>query len=357
MTRIIHLIPHDGIGGVEESARYLARSLPAHDYRLLLLAGPAREHLETIQASRSANALSPIAWWHAVRHIRSARPELLMFSLWKSVPAAFLATLLARPAKLVFTLNSCRTIHWPDRIASAVALWLADEVWADSSETLNERAPNHPGGRVIDHFLPMSPATTIDAPARPNFIVWARLDPDKGLDRAIDLIAQLVTNGVDATYSIIGPDSGSGPALRGHVARAGLESRVTFQDAVSRADLPEVAQGATFFLMPSRLEGMAVATVEAMQLGLIPVVTAVGEMKNYVRDGFNGLIIDPDDLGEASNRIKLLLANPSKIAEMRSAARAEWSNNRDFASNILAATDRLLGNGAGSTKPSSDYHG
>lgn len=350
MTRIVHLIPHDGIGGVEEAARFLARSLPPEDYQLILIAGPKKEPQATIQAGKFSNPLSPFAIWDTVRRVRMAKPEILLFSLWKSVPAAFLSALLTPSSKLVFTLNSLRTANWADRVMSFIALWLADEVWADSSETLRGRAPNHPGGRVVDHFLPMEPTAGVASPPAPSFIVWARMDRDKGLDRGIDLIAWLVEHGLDASYTIIGPDSGYGPALKDQVRRLNLDERVTFLGPMDRHDIVATAKSATFFLMPSRLEGMALATMEAMQLGLIPVVTSVGEMKVYVRNGINGLVLDPDEIPKVGHAIMDLLKDQSSLAAISKAARMHWFGHADLASQIGKAADQLLGKQAQSAK-------
>ena len=67
------------------------------------------------------------------------------------------------------------------------------------------------------------------------------------------------------------------------------------------------------------------SVIEAMQLGLVPVVTAVGEIPEYVRDGDNGLIVDPAKLHLAAARIAELLATPGAIQPMAARAAETWA--------------------------------
>ena len=43
----------------------------------------------------------------------------------------------------------------------------------------------------------------------------------------------------------------------------------------------------------SDIEGMGMVVAESMQLGLIPVVTATGEIRNYAKDMYNALVVEP----------------------------------------------------------------
>lgn len=83
------------------------------------------------------------------------------------------------------------------------------------------------------------------------------------------------------------------------------------------------------------------ACVEAMQLGLVPVVTPVGEMARYVEHGRNGIIIDPDNLARVVDDIIALIANPSRFAELRDAAIARWAGVPLYAEDVCRAAADL----------------
>src|SRR5690606_29152265 len=87
---------------------------------------------------------------------------------------------------------------------------------------------------------------------------------------------------------------------------------------------PEPIPSCSFFLMTSSAEGMAVSVVEAMQLGLIPIVTPVGEIPRYCAGGENAILVHDD--GEAVAEIISLLERPDKLASMRESARGFWES-------------------------------
>lgn len=53
----------------------------------------------------------------------------------------------------------------------------------------------------------------------------------------------------------------------------------------------EIAGAADLFVMPSRSEALCVALLEAMSLGLCPVVSDAGGMKEAVRHGIDGIVV------------------------------------------------------------------
>ena len=87
------------------------------------------------------------------------------------------------------------------------------------------------------------------------------------------------------------------------------------------------------------------AVVEAMQLGLVPVVTPVGEMGRYCRDGENAIVVDVARLDAAAEQIAALLDEPARYSSMSKAARAIWSDCRLYADDVCAAAQELAGQG------------
>jgi len=149
----------------------------------------------------------------------------------------------------------------------------------------------------------------------PTIGVVARFDPVKGVDVAIDALAHL--DGV--TLVVVG----DGP-LRGDLeerARAiGVADRVRFVGWVDepRHLLPtfDVA------VLPSRLEGMPVAVIEAMLAGVAVVATDVGSVREVVEHGVSGLVVRPEDPGALAAAVRDLLDDPDRRAELAAAGRA-----------------------------------
>lgn len=73
-----------------------------------------------------------------------------------------------------------------------------------------------------------------------------------------------------------------------------------------REDVPELLAASDVFVLPSLDEGLPVALLEAMSMGLIPICSAVGGMPEVVEDGISGFLVPPADvvaLAEAIRRV------------------------------------------------------
>jgi glycosyltransferase involved in cell wall biosynthesis len=346
--RILHIIPHDGVGGVEVAARSMAeRGDLDCDFTLLLLAGKTLSEAPTrIEQSPFGAPLNPLAQCRGIARCVRNPPDVLIMSLWRSVGVAVLARLIRRRIRLVFFLNLERPVHAVDAIASRIAIAFADEVWADSAATLQARiGKRSKATRVISFVTQRREAPATPPAAAPRFVTWSRLNRQKGIDRALHFIAALVQRGIDARFDIWGPDDGEQASLEALAKELGIEGRIRFRGAAERDSLAQVAAGGSFFLQLSRYEGMAMGTVEAMQLGLVPVVTPVGEMARYVENGASGVFVDPDDLGAGVEAVAELIAQPEAYARARSGAIAYWQNAALYAEDICAASHALLAGG------------
>jgi glycosyltransferase involved in cell wall biosynthesis len=85
---------------------------------------------------------------------------------------------------------------------------------------------------------------------------------------------------------------------------------------------------------------MAMSVVEAMQMGLVPVVTAVGEIASYCRQGDNSVVVESDQ--QAIETILSLLNCDEKFQAMRSKAIATWNGKPRYSESVLRACEMLL---------------
>lgn len=340
MARLmLHVIPQDGMGGAEIAARRAARAEPDR-LAVVALAGPlAGAPLANVATLGARHPLSPLA---ALRLGRRARDyPVAVFSLWKSVAAMATCALLAPRTRRVLFLHSDRRVHLSDTLATWIGARLAHEIWADSRTTLDGLgglAPRGVPGRVISFVLDRR-AGRRRTEATPRFIYWGRLNPLKRIDLAIDLFARLAAGRPDASLTLIGPDAGSEAALKARARALGLAERITFTGPLSMADIAPLADQHDIFLQLSEQEGAAMSLIEAMQLGLVAVVTPVGEMGRYVTAGINGLIYQ--DIGQAAGEIADLLDNPGLFAAMSAAAVDHWAEGRLYQDDVIAAAEDL----------------
>jgi glycosyltransferase involved in cell wall biosynthesis len=337
VKRLIHLIPADGIGGVEVAARSMrAHSSAGWEAVPLFIEGRSPNRLAKYRLSML------VAHLRALRHLSAYPPDVLLCSLWRSVPVAVAAKLLRPKTRLVFFLHTKATVHWVDAVLSKLAVVVADAVWADCRSTLDARhIPPRKPARVISFVVErLSPA----APpmALPRFVAWGRIDPTKGIDRSLRFLAGLVERGIDAQFTFFGPDNGDRSALLSLAHTLKIGDRVAFEPPFERDRIEDVAARGAFFLQLSRQEGMCLAAVEAMQLGLVPVATAVGELARYVQPGSTGLLVDPARPGPAIEALAQLLDQPEAYAALSAGAQHHWVNAPLYAEDVVAAATELI---------------
>lgn len=67
---------------------------------------------------------------------------------------------------------------------------------------------------------------------------------------------------------------------------------------------------ARVFVLTSRSEGLSIALGEAMRAGCVPVVSDVGELRDLVRDGHSGFVVDPEDIDRFADAARSVLDDP-----------------------------------------------
>lgn len=89
-----------------------------------------------------------------------------------------------------------------------------------------------------------------------------------------------------------------------------------------RDDAERLMTAMDIFAMPSRSEGFSRGMMEAMELGLCPVATRVGGTPEMVRDGVDGLIVQPNDATAIATAIRRLAHDPALRRSLAASARA-----------------------------------
>ena len=104
------------------------------------------------------------------------------------------------------------------------------------------------------------------------------------------------------------------------------------------ADLATLYSRAAIFVLPSRVEGMSNALLEAQSWGIPCVVTDIPGNRSVVRDGENGVVVPVDDAEALATGIELLLRDPEKRRVMGVLAR----RNAERRFSIGAVVDKWI---------------
>jgi len=181
---------------------------------------------------------------------------------------------------------------------------------------------------------------------QPGLIVAVgRLDEIKGFRHLVDACQLLAERAVSFDCVVIG----EGPLraeLEARIQGAGLAGRVTLLGALKQEDVRAHLSRAAMFVLPSVVtargdrDGIPVALMEAMAVGLPVVSTRVSGIPELVQHGVSGLLAEPGDPRALAQCIEQLLADPAAAREMATVARRTVERDFDVkveAGKLLAA--------------------
>lgn len=145
------------------------------------------------------------------------------------------------------------------------------------------------------HVLPHSVDLTRFRPRAANeplpafdVISVGQLIRRKRMDVLVSAVALARDQGAPVRLAILGRGPEKEPLER-LARKLGVEALVTFLEY--RSDVEVALRSARAFALVSEWEGVPFALMEAMATGLVPLVTDVGTISDWVRQGENGLIV------------------------------------------------------------------
>lgn len=148
----------------------------------------------------------------------------------------------------------------------------------------------------------------------PLILAVSRLVEKKGLDTLVDACGALARRGFGFRCEILG-DGPLRARLEARVREAGVGDRVALVGARDQAEVRAAYERAAVFALPCRMtrkgdkDGLPVALVEAMTMGVPVVSTPVSGIREVVREGESGLMVPPDDAGALAQAIERLLTD------------------------------------------------
>ncbi|SDG22160.1 Glycosyltransferase involved in cell wall bisynthesis [Halorubrum xinjiangense] len=221
---------------------------------------------------------------------------------------------------------------------------------ADRIVTISEQNQ----GYIQKHYTNNTPIDIVRAGIRPTkfypsdadvdgrLFTVARFVEKKGIEYAIDAVAEIVDEFPTLEYHIVG----SGP-LRSEfeesVEEYGISDHVTFLDSVSDERLRSEYDEAQGFILPCVVEpsgdrdGIPVVLMEAMAMRTAPISTTISGIPELVEDGENGLLVEPRNSEAVANALRRLLSDDDERDRFGERARQKIAN--DF--NVTSETQKL----------------
>jgi colanic acid/amylovoran biosynthesis glycosyltransferase len=189
---------------------------------------------------------------------------------------------------------------------------------------------------------PISNSTqnSISSSAGPlKLVCTGRMVSAKGHRILLEALAPMVTSGIELSCTLIG-DGPERSSLEALCKRLGIDLQVRFLGAQAHhVTLAEVAQ-ADVFVLASFAEGLPVALMEAMALGVPCVSTTIAAIPELIRDGENGLLVPPANPQALRDALSRLAHDPELRSKLGRKARATVEADYNLARNLdlLVAT-------------------
>jgi glycosyltransferase involved in cell wall biosynthesis len=173
--------------------------------------------------------------------------------------------------------------------------------------------------------LPKFVYQTPQTPAR-SFGLIARLSPEKNQDILIETLYIVKKNISDVTLVLIG----TGPLKQQLITIAislGVLEDIRFIDNFEKIE--EVIQKIDIFTLVSDVEGMPLTIIEALYFGKPVIATPVGSIPDMIVDGYNGYIIDKNQIRDIADHIIELMENDNQYKMMSQNSRLVYERKFD----------------------------
>jgi phosphatidylinositol alpha-1,6-mannosyltransferase len=330
-------------GGIQRYTRTLTRALEeivgSPNVRTIA-AGDPRVSPRTGRIKLSAPARLGFAWRAFCGAVRW-RPDLIICTHLSLGPAGWAAQLITRsPYWIVLHgIEAWRELPYWKRIA----LKHADRVIVTSAFSRDQVMRQHKIGSepisslpctLDERLLSVSPIKNGRYPQLSNeqrvILTVARMDASeqyKGHDVVLRALSSVISEVANLIYVIVG-DGDDRPRLESLARELGVANHVVFTGEINDSELVALYQRSELFVLPARTvvgssnpkgEGFGIVFLEAMAFGKPVVGPRYGAPVEIIRDGQNGLLVDPEDPASVAGALSKLLANPDVAVAMGNA--------------------------------------
>lgn len=135
-------------------------------------------------------------------------------------------------------------------------------------------------------------------------VAVGRLGRMKGFDLLIDAFVEADAAGVELEIVGEGPERS---ALQQQISRAGFSDRIHLAGQATPEGVAARMAAATAVVVPSRSEAFGIVALEAWRAGAPLLMTSRGGAAEFVRDGEDGLLVDPTDRLSLASAIRRML--------------------------------------------------
>jgi glycosyltransferase involved in cell wall biosynthesis len=185
----------------------------------------------------------------------------------------------------------------------------------------NEVGINSNKVKVVPHFIEWENTTEARDSGNKDFdnkdiLYVGRLSKEKGIEYLIQAMSKIKEEHPGVYLHIVG-EGNMEQSLKDLANKPGIEDKVIFHSYIPHENLATMYRKSRVFILPSVcMENAPLTLIEAMSQGTPVVTTNIGGQAELVQDGFNGLLVNPEDPEDLAEKICNILDNPELAREM-----------------------------------------
>ena len=351
---IVHIIPTFELGGVQTAILYSLEDLnKVYNYRILVIGKIDREWIKNLPPLLqsyilgSGSAGLPGGWVKGYKTLKHLKPDLVISSLWKSTALSAVFKLLNPTVLLAGFFHSSYATHFIEAFNNKVLGHIQDFSFADSIVTKEflEKFYKIKDAHVVSFVFGFRkpPGCKYFNPSEIKIAYFGRISPAKGVDRSLEFCRLCKKDGLNFRFDIYG--DGPVDIYKKKIKKFDLEREVVIRGILPLQQVTEKMQAYDFLLQLSNYEGMALAVVEAMNCGLVPIVTPVGEIARYSKDGFNAIWLNPsfdDNLTQLVDKLKEVVSKDGSYHALSVSAANTFSNHKKYSDSLIEIIDNYF---------------
>jgi glycosyltransferase involved in cell wall biosynthesis len=294
--------------------------------------------------------LYPFVLHKMVSAILNFNPDTMVCSLWRASLVGVMVKFINKNIRF-FSFN--HSTHFPHKFASfftRAASRMADVILTDGVATKifieKELNPKVPVRTVsfLTHRTPETVYKNVPQNGYVNFMFLGRINKVKNLPMVIEVIKHLTDMSIPAKLDVYGRNDGNKEETEALVAAYGLHDVITFKGEVDVAQRTSLFPRYDFYIQLSSFEGMAMSVAEAMQHGLVPVLSPVGEIIHYAKDMESAIFInvaDKDTWRNDLDKVSSVIQDKALYAYLARNCHQQFLNKPMYADSLIQELERL----------------
>ena len=147
-----------------------------------------------------------------------------------------------------------------------------------------------------------------------HLLYLGRIERQKGMDEMLDAFELLRKESKGFVLHFAGKEQGSENYIEKFSSLLG--DNFIYEGVVAGDKKNALLQQCHIFLLPSHFEGLPMSLLEAMSYSLVPVVTNVGSIGDYVKDNENGIVVSVGEGALLAQKLSMLMSDKSLIEDL-----------------------------------------